>query len=401
MWLQRGSFPEHMNDTNIVLIPKVDKPTSMKDLRPISLCNVVYKIISKVLANRLKPLLNRADIREANCMKKILNDYEKASGQAVNYTKSEVYFSRNTPNNIKEQISDILGVQEVMGTGRYLGMPSMIGRNKKAVFGYLKDRMWKKVQSWSGKHLSKAGREVLVKSVAQAIPTYCMSTVLLPESLGEELERMINSFWWGSNKSSGRGKQDWQLLTNQDTILSRVLKAKYYPKTGFLEANLGHNPSYVWRSIHASQVVVIRGLRWRLGNGNSINVWKHPWLRNDNYTHVTTTMMVGREDMRVAELVNYDTGTCNIDTACYSDVNIYCVAACVRDAQGQFVKAYTRRFEGKPEIAEAEASGVLEALQWLRQQQLSNVQIETDCLQVCRSVRVVSCRGVRVRVRAS
>jgi hypothetical protein len=59
MWLQRGSFPEHMNDTNIVLIPKVDKPTSMKDLRRISLCNVVYRIISKVLANRLKPLLNR------------------------------------------------------------------------------------------------------------------------------------------------------------------------------------------------------------------------------------------------------------------------------------------------------------------------------------------------------
>jgi hypothetical protein len=58
-WLQRGRFPEHMNDTNIVLIPKVDRPTSMKDLRPISLCNVVYKILSKVLANRLKPLLHR------------------------------------------------------------------------------------------------------------------------------------------------------------------------------------------------------------------------------------------------------------------------------------------------------------------------------------------------------
>jgi hypothetical protein len=58
-WLRRGRFPEHLNDTNIVLIPKVDNPTSMKDLRPISLCNVLYKILSKVLANRLKPLLNR------------------------------------------------------------------------------------------------------------------------------------------------------------------------------------------------------------------------------------------------------------------------------------------------------------------------------------------------------
>ncbi|PNX79246.1 hypothetical protein L195_g035230 [Trifolium pratense] len=53
---------------------------------------------------------------------------------------------------------------------------------------------------------------------------------------------------------------------------------------------------------------------------------------------------------------------CNIDAACYSEINMYYVAACVRDAQGCFVKAYTRSFEGKPEIAEAGAQGVLEAL---------------------------------------
>jgi hypothetical protein len=53
-------------------------------------------------------------------MKKILDTYEKASGQAINYAKSEVYFSRNTPNHIKESISDILGVNVVMGTGQYI-----------------------------------------------------------------------------------------------------------------------------------------------------------------------------------------------------------------------------------------------------------------------------------------
>jgi hypothetical protein len=58
-WLHMRIFPKHLNDTNIVLIPKVDNPTSMKDLRPISLCNMLYKILSKVLANRLKLLLNR------------------------------------------------------------------------------------------------------------------------------------------------------------------------------------------------------------------------------------------------------------------------------------------------------------------------------------------------------
>jgi len=58
-WLDEGSFPPNLNDTNIALIAKVDHPESMKDLRPISLCNVIYKILLKVLANQLKQILHK------------------------------------------------------------------------------------------------------------------------------------------------------------------------------------------------------------------------------------------------------------------------------------------------------------------------------------------------------
>jgi len=75
----------------------------------------------------------------------------------------------------------------------------MVGRKKRVVFNHIRDRIWKRIQHWSGKHLSKAGREVLIKYVAQLIPTYCMSSFLLPTTLGEEIQKMLNSFWWGSN----------------------------------------------------------------------------------------------------------------------------------------------------------------------------------------------------------
>lgn len=56
-FLNGGSFLESINYTYIVLIPKIKKPLEITQFRPISLCNVIYKIISKVLANRLKILL--------------------------------------------------------------------------------------------------------------------------------------------------------------------------------------------------------------------------------------------------------------------------------------------------------------------------------------------------------
>ena len=56
----------------------------------------------------------------------------------------------------------------------YLGLPTLIGRRKYETFAFLKERVWRKLQGWKGKLLSKAGKEVLIKAVAQSIPTYTM-----------------------------------------------------------------------------------------------------------------------------------------------------------------------------------------------------------------------------------
>ena len=56
-FLNYGISSPNFNETHIVLIPKVKEPKRVTDYRPINLCNVVYKIVSKVIANRLKKIL--------------------------------------------------------------------------------------------------------------------------------------------------------------------------------------------------------------------------------------------------------------------------------------------------------------------------------------------------------
>ncbi|PNX70657.1 cytochrome p450, partial [Trifolium pratense] len=81
---------------------------------------------------------------------------------------------------------------------------------------------------------------------------------------------------------------------------------------------------------------------------------------------------------------------CNVDTACYIDQNFYGVGACIRDAQGRFVQAFTKKFDGKPEVAEAEAVGLLEAMRWIQNSHMPMVHIETDCLQVVHDIKTNS-----------
>lgn len=56
------------------------------------------------------------------------------------------------------------------------------------------------------------------------------------------------------------------------------MKARYYPQTDFLNATIGTNPSYNWRSILEAQEIVKQGSRKRIEDGPSTLVWHDPWL---------------------------------------------------------------------------------------------------------------------------
>ena len=86
-------------------------------------------------------------------------------------------------------------MSEVKEYESYLGLPTVVGRRKKASLNYIKDRVRGKLQGWKEKNLSQAGKEVLLKAVVQAIPTFAMSCFRLPIGLCQDIEMLIRKFW--------------------------------------------------------------------------------------------------------------------------------------------------------------------------------------------------------------
>nr|XP_048317975.1 uncharacterized protein LOC125418473 [Ziziphus jujuba var. spinosa] len=441
-----ATLPNSINRTFLVLIPKANQISSFNQIRPISLCNTIYKILSKILANRLRPLMNklifshqstiilgrwigektilvneithtmrkrrkgnglvgfkidlmkaydRVDwgfltqvlaefgfswkfndlvlgwspfiqlifyLTEAFLTKSIssgvwdkeilypriyssytsnyfqgccLNSKGKGrsmasklwSGQLTNPLKSGCFFSRNTPSKVNVTIKKLFEIKELQEDAKYLGNPMFIGTNTSKAYEELRSKIESKMEGWKSLLLSQAGKYTLIKSVVSAVPLYAMAAFKFPIGWCREIERKASSFLWNKRSNEKHyvpiawsrifkpkfagdlglhrlqdmnlallGKLGWLLATNSDKLWVKSLKAKYFAGKNFMKCTKTKNSSPAWHGILRSRTVLAKGLCYRVGKGNNINIWEDPWVPNNpNFLPIPASAEVTRE----------------------------------------------------------------------------------------------------------
>ncbi|KAL0395324.1 UNVERIFIED_CONTAM: hypothetical protein Slati_4498600 [Sesamum latifolium] len=113
---------------------------------------------------------------------------------------------------------------------------------------------------------------------------------------------------------------------NPDLLISRILKARYFPKGDFLSAKSGYNPSYSWRSLLEARFIIKAGSRWRVGYGSNIRVWKDPWLPRPTTFLPITPQSLFLPDLWVSDLLDKDNRCWNSELIegifCLEDSNL-------------------------------------------------------------------------------
>ena len=256
-------------------------------------------------------LFAKANSKNCNAIMEVLNNFCNLAGQKVNYCKSRIFFSPNVTDQRKRTMCKRLGILATNNLGRYLGFPIIHNGRVGNAFNFVLDNLQRKLAGWKSRLLSKVGRLVLAKSAFAPIAEYYMQCHNLPAKVCDSIDKMMRDFIWGSTEERRRmhmvrwsivtlpkelgglglysmkhrneailAKLCWRLAHGEGKLWANMLLAKYLCPSRLTEEGRKLPCSRIWASCKKGGPIYVKGLRWTIRNGDSVNMWMDFWLPN-------------------------------------------------------------------------------------------------------------------------
>eukprot|EP00253_Pinus_taeda_P008165 PITA_08165 len=265
-------------------------------------------------------LFTNGSLNEVKELKVILDIFMKATGMQINFRKSHFIFEGFNRNE-RAQITSVIPFEAytMEYPFKYLGFWLKPNSYKKQDWNWLVAKIEGKINHWSYKWLSRAGRLTLVNSVLHAMPVFWAALTWIPKGTLHKIKRICSRFLWSGAKEDtvlpwvawdkiarpkewgGWGiknlndfstclaaKSGWRIISS-DNLWTRVVKRKYIDpmplETRIRDPNKkGRNISVVWKATSEAFKVIEQGLSWQVGNGENVKIGRDPWVGfNDRY----------------------------------------------------------------------------------------------------------------------
>lgn len=141
----------------------------------------------------------KASEKTCKVLRKCIDRFCSISGEIINFAKSYVVFSPNTPVNVVESLKRPLGVEAKSKLGIYLGCPMDVDGRSTAQLADLHSKVSGTIASWKFSHLSQAGKVVLINGILTALSANVLSLYAIPKYILDKVTASIMKFWWSSS----------------------------------------------------------------------------------------------------------------------------------------------------------------------------------------------------------